>query len=1101
MKAFYLVLLCLAGITIHSAAFNLPEDSLTSHITPANIKQDLDLADQMFLEGKLTSSRAIYRKYIKDLDLTRKYRLGSTLIFSDCNREDFKLGYELLNEVLKSGNKQAEAYVGWTLFNGMGVERDTVKGLDLIKAGAAAQDPWGYYFYALYYKYKKDYTNAFDYLKKAAKRDHDAAMCLIGVMYQYGYLGEPDYGKAQEWYKKATRYNNGSAWGYWARLLYRGGRGIERNQTLAFQNFAKAAEIGDPERVGDLGLGNCYRMGQGVTQNLNAALFHYRRAAENRQSKGYCNLGYMYEKGIGTEQDIDSAMRNYVRAAELNDTWAWYRLAKILSEGILVPQNDTMAAKAIIAGAELEDVDCEIELALYYKAGRGVVQSLDKCREILTGPRLKDLPAAIYELALIEDSLEHRELAIGLLKQCSDKGYDEAMFMLARIYKRNLKDSGDRKLYTEWLEKAIKGGNTDAMFLLGFENYYGINRAKDIYTGNSLITYAARRGNSTARDLISLYPKDFGDGKTIYVQAIAEEGDYRDYATDYEPPFSGISLTAMDGNPDAQFLMGKKYLKGVGVKKNMELAIQWFQQAAAQGYPPAYFQLGYMYETGEGLPQSYADAMTWYELAAEKDVSMAINNIGSMYYNGKGVPVDKNKAAEYYKKAAEQGVALAKNNLGYYYLYDCDTLKGNAPKGLALMTEAAEAGDELAQHNLSRMYANGRFVKKDKEKSEFWLMKAARQNKVGAMLDLALLLCERNPADTNARNIFIHLARMGNARALVNLYIRYKIKNTLTREQEEHILADLLKDPYSLNDEDKIVLMRFYRYGIGTPKDFNKAITLGLQFAGPASHYDIDANLGDLYIAKDTPDNKSALKWYRSAADKGGVSAASVVGQNYYTGKDIPVDDSLAAHYTRFAAENDYTFAMRLLGIMYSEGRGVVQDMPQAISWLEKAAARNDFGAMEVLAGFYRKGEKLPKDQEKGMSWLEKAANQGDLWAINELARTYRIGEGVKTDLRKHLYWLEKAVAKGDGIAMNNLGECYYQGQGVKKDYAKAIYYYQQAIDHQEAWGKFSLSTLYLNGHGVEKSEAKAKELLKGACEEHVEEACAELKKLDRQPE
>ncbi|CAI5784609.1 immunoglobulin A-binding EsiB-like [Podarcis lilfordi] len=45
------------------------------------------------------------------------------------------------------------------------------------------------------------------------------------------------------------------------------------------------------------------------------------------------------------------------------------------------------------------------------------------------------------------------------------------------------------------------------------------------------------------------------------------------------------------GYPSAQHIVGQRYLKGAGVEKNEEKAMQWFRQAAEQGHPHSSFNL------------------------------------------------------------------------------------------------------------------------------------------------------------------------------------------------------------------------------------------------------------------------------------------------------------------------------------------------------------------------------------------------------------------------------------------------------------------------------------------------------------------------------
>uniref|UniRef100_A0A8D0GHF3 Uncharacterized protein n=1 Tax=Sphenodon punctatus TaxID=8508 RepID=A0A8D0GHF3_SPHPU len=45
------------------------------------------------------------------------------------------------------------------------------------------------------------------------------------------------------------------------------------------------------------------------------------------------------------------------------------------------------------------------------------------------------------------------------------------------------------------------------------------------------------------------------------------------------------------GYPNAQHIVGQRYLKGAGVDKNHEMAMHWFRQAAEQGHPHSSFNL------------------------------------------------------------------------------------------------------------------------------------------------------------------------------------------------------------------------------------------------------------------------------------------------------------------------------------------------------------------------------------------------------------------------------------------------------------------------------------------------------------------------------
>ncbi|XP_029876378.1 uncharacterized protein LOC115343928 [Aquila chrysaetos chrysaetos] len=45
------------------------------------------------------------------------------------------------------------------------------------------------------------------------------------------------------------------------------------------------------------------------------------------------------------------------------------------------------------------------------------------------------------------------------------------------------------------------------------------------------------------------------------------------------------------GYPNAQHILGQRYLQGAGVEKNEDMAMHWFRQAAGQGHPHSSFNL------------------------------------------------------------------------------------------------------------------------------------------------------------------------------------------------------------------------------------------------------------------------------------------------------------------------------------------------------------------------------------------------------------------------------------------------------------------------------------------------------------------------------
>jgi len=90
--------------------------------------------------------------------------------------------------------------------------------------------------------------------------------------------------------------------------------------------------------------------------------------------------------------------------------------------------------------------------------------------------------------------------------------------------------------------------------------------------------------------------------------------------------------------------------------------------AADQGYSKAQSNLGYMYLNGLGVERDYEKALYWYQLAVDQGSSFAQSKLGSMYEEGHGVERDYEKALYWFQLATEQGDNIAQKHLIHFLL-------------------------------------------------------------------------------------------------------------------------------------------------------------------------------------------------------------------------------------------------------------------------------------------------------------------------------------------------------------------------------------------------------------------------------------------------
>jgi len=128
-------------------------------------------------------------------------------------------------------------------------------------------------------------------------------------------------------------------------------------------------------------------------------------------------------------------------------------------------------------------------------------------------------------------------------------------------------------------------------------------------------------------------------------------------------------LKANQGDVGAQYALGTRYIKGIGVSRDYKQAVKWYRKAAKQGAAEAQYVLGRMNLNGDGTPKNGKQAAKWFRKAAEQGHVRAQHKLGAMYVIGYGVPQHYKKAVKWLRKASEKGHPLAQYNLGDLYAF------------------------------------------------------------------------------------------------------------------------------------------------------------------------------------------------------------------------------------------------------------------------------------------------------------------------------------------------------------------------------------------------------------------------------------------------
>lgn len=498
---------------------------------------------------------------------------------------------------------------------------------------------------------------------------------------------------------------------------------------------------------------NYYYLGKGVTQDYTEAIKWYSKVAKVQvftrlSSESLLHLGDCYFYGHGVPQDFDKALEIYNKIdTDDDDIYSIVEMPYYLIGQYYEQQHqEEKALEYYIKGAKHNDpLASRLVADYYYEGSHGLSQDYDKAVELYMntiGPepsrdgwfgKIADLYVASYEeqytqkadsvlldsaeLEIYEetDSLVPRAATHVDLEKYADRdfyknaigGDAEAQLKLGKMLlsrDRELDYTEDRLQAAEWLEKAARQGNVEAMYQLG-ECY------------SEPFSYSEEESQEEAIQRLDKafdwYLKAAQNGNVLSQLEVAKRYDDM---LEKELAELWFRKAAEGGNAEAQNRLGN-YCLDNGKERE---AFDWFSKAASQNYYFSYENLGDCYLNGKGVGKDPQQGVYWLEEAIDAgDLSVA-NILGNLYFNGDNLPQDYSKAVYWYTVGSNYPwYGKSKNRLGECYRDGLGVAK-NYTKAVYWFRAAAEDGDTEAQLNLSECYEKGLGVPKSSSQAEFW---------------------------------------------------------------------------------------------------------------------------------------------------------------------------------------------------------------------------------------------------------------------------------------------------------------------------------------------------------------------------------------------
>lgn len=96
--------------------------------------------------------------------------------------------------------------------------------------------------------------------------------------------------------------------------------------------------------------------------------------------------------------------------------------------------------------------------------------------------------------------------------------------------------------------------------------------------------------------------------------------------TDLPAAITACEQAAANGDPQAEYELGRLYYEGKQTERDLNKALTYFEQASLRGHPDAQYHLGLMFFRGEGVPANNIQAYIVLKMAAVNGAEDALDS-------------------------------------------------------------------------------------------------------------------------------------------------------------------------------------------------------------------------------------------------------------------------------------------------------------------------------------------------------------------------------------------------------------------------------------------------------------------------------------------
>lgn len=328
-------------------------------------------------------------------------------VFDTDTLEDWRFSPDSI-EVYKShvekGESEAELRLGISYLNGKQVEKDSIKGWDLIyksanKGNSRANFILGYYGVKNHHSF--DLQLQHYYL--SAMQGNTLALGNLGLCYaEHVNLNLAKYFFNEFYARDSTDMNLNRNIGM---LMY-------RNEQAGYASFFlnRAVKLGCKDANVKYNLAQCLYNGWGGKKDYKLAMDYF-MSVEQKMPRAKTYIGLCYENGQGVNADMETAINWYKKAESAKDALACYRLGLCYEYGRGVRQDMGKAVEYYINAGKGDVSDVYLRLAQCYAKGNGVEQDTVIANEWYSKAAENNNQYAKIHLYGVEDSGSDNEIS------------------------------------------------------------------------------------------------------------------------------------------------------------------------------------------------------------------------------------------------------------------------------------------------------------------------------------------------------------------------------------------------------------------------------------------------------------------------------------------------------------------------------------------------------------------------------------------------------------------------------------------------------------------------------------------------------------------